>query len=60
MALLSHIGITKVYNLHRSHCDPGWLLTYKQYYDTQVSKIITNVISQLLVDSNKKFIWSEM
>ena len=42
-----------------SHCDPGWLDTFEQYYQRDVSQIISNVFSVLSRDPKKKFVWSE-
>lgn len=43
-----------------SHCDPGWLKTYKEYYDQNVNRILTNVYQYLSADSKRTFIWAEI
>jgi len=43
-----------------SHCDPGWLKTYEEYYKEDVKIILSNVMTQLKIDSKKRFIWSDI
>jgi hypothetical protein len=43
-----------------SHCDPGWLKTYEKYYKEDVETILTNVMTQLNIDSRKRFIWADI
>eukprot|EP00002_Diphylleia_rotans_P030542 TRINITY_DN6287_c0_g1_i2.p2 TRINITY_DN6287_c0_g1~~TRINITY_DN6287_c0_g1_i2.p2 ORF type:complete len:527 (+),score=109.26 TRINITY_DN6287_c0_g1_i2:55-1635(+) len=42
-----------------SHCDAGWKLTFEQYFEQKVHKILDNVLEVLDQDPTKKFIWSE-
>eukprot|EP00002_Diphylleia_rotans_P037925 TRINITY_DN853_c0_g1_i6.p1 TRINITY_DN853_c0_g1~~TRINITY_DN853_c0_g1_i6.p1 ORF type:complete len:935 (-),score=209.41 TRINITY_DN853_c0_g1_i6:77-2881(-) len=43
-----------------SHCDPGWLLTFEEYYQEQVKVILSGVVTALQKDPNRRFIWSEI
>ena len=43
-----------------SHCDPGWLDTFEQYYRRDVSRILTGVTRALADDPSKRFVWSEI
>lgn len=49
-----------VYVIPHSHCDPGWLKTFDQYFQTQTKNIITTVIQALAKDKKRKFIWAEI
>ena len=49
-----------VHIIPHSHCDPGWLDTFEQYYRRDVSRILTGVTNALSADPNKRFIWSEI
>lgn len=42
-----------------SHCDPGWLSTFEQYYANDVRRILGSVVDELLNDPKKTFIWAE-
>ncbi|CAD5221245.1 unnamed protein product [Bursaphelenchus okinawaensis] len=52
--------ILNVHLVFHSHLDPGWLLTFKEYYDEQVSLIFDNMIDYLSTHPDGRFIWSEM
>jgi alpha-mannosidase II len=43
-----------------SHCDPGWIKTFDEYFRQQTSSIITTVITSLLEDPRRTFIWAEI
>jgi Glycosyl hydrolases family 38 N-terminal domain/N-acetylglucosaminyltransferase II (MGAT2)/Alpha mannosidase middle domain/Glycosyl hydrolases family 38 C-terminal domain len=43
-----------------SHCDPGWIKTFDEYFRQQTSSIITTVITSLLQDPKRTFIWAEI
>jgi len=54
---------TQQLNIHiipHSHCDPGWLKTYKEYYSDHVRRILDGVTDQLQRDSTKRFVWAEI
>lgn len=56
------ISDTKI-NVHliqHSHDDTGWLLTVDQYFVTKVHSILDTVVSELLKDKNRRFIYSEV
>ena len=46
--------------IHHSHDDVGWLKTYQEYYDESVNQIISNSISELLVNPSRRFSYAEM
>ncbi|KAI6171046.1 Alpha-mannosidase [Aphelenchoides bicaudatus] len=43
-----------------SHCDPGWLLTFEQYFDEQVRNILNGMLKHLHHKKDMKFIYAEM
>ena len=48
--------------LPHSHLDPGWIMTFEEYYTQKVRKILENVITDLWEDKfniSKKFTWCE-
>lgn len=51
--------LVHVHLIPHSHCDPGWLSTFEEYYLRDVSVILTNVVYELQNDPAKRFIWSE-
>ena len=49
-----------VHVVPHSHTDPGWLLTYDEYYERTVKKILDAVLRQLEADADRRFAWSEI
>ena len=48
--------------LPHSHLDPGWIMTFEEYYTLKVKKILENVIDDIWEDKfniSKKFTWCE-
>jgi alpha-mannosidase II len=54
------LEIIEAHLIPHSHCDPGWLQTYEGYYHSKVSHILTNVVAELLKNSSRTFVWSEV
>ncbi|EFA80357.1 alpha-mannosidase [Heterostelium album PN500] len=52
-------GVTVLFIPH-SHCDPGWLSTFNEYFEQQVIDILNNVVQLLVQDSTRTFVWSEI
>jgi hypothetical protein len=50
----------EVYLVPHSHCDPGWKLTWGQYYDSRVKHILRGVVSALIRDERRKFTWADI
>jgi hypothetical protein len=61
---ISLITITNLkYIVHiipHSHDDPGWIKTFDEYYNDQVSKILTNAVNNLIENKNRTFVYSEI
>lgn len=49
-----------IYVIPHSHCDPGWLKTFDQYFQQQTKEILTTVIQSLLKNPKRTFIWAEI
>ena len=49
-----------IYVVPHSHCDPGWLKTFDEYFQLQTKKIISSVVEALLADPQRTFIWAEI
>lgn len=48
-----------VHIIAHSHCDPGWLESFEGYYQSQVGRILSNVMGELTADSARRFVWAE-
>ena len=51
----TYIYSLDIHVIPHSHMDPGWLKTYDEYYNQQVSQIFSNVYTQLTNSSQLKY-----
>ena len=49
----------RVFLIPHSHCDAGWLKTFDDYYNSEVSKILPSMLTALAHDSTLRFNWAE-
>lgn len=53
-------GPLTVFVVPHSHCDPGWVKTFSEYFQSQTKQILTTVITALAKNPKRKFIWAEI
>jgi len=50
----------KVFVVPHSHCDPGWIKTFDEYFQSQTKQILSTVIASLLKNPQRTFVWAEI
>ncbi|CAF1114091.1 unnamed protein product [Adineta ricciae] len=50
----------KIIVMPHSHCDPGWLNTFEQYFKHVTKHILTTIVTMLGKNANYRFVWAEM
>ena len=43
-----------------SHNDPGWLMTFEQYFEQRTKNILNTIVNALSEKKTRKFIWAEV
>ena len=42
-----------------SHNDPGWLMTFEEYFNSKTKDILNTIVNALNEKENRKFVWAE-
>jgi hypothetical protein len=50
----------KIIVVPHSHCDPGWIQTFDEYFQSQTKQILSSIIESLMKDPKRTFIWAEI
>lgn len=56
----SHEKPLRIFVVPHSHCDPGWIKTFDDYFQSQTKQILSTVIEALDQHPKRKFIWAEI
>lgn len=50
----------QIFVVPHSHCDPGWIKTFDDYFQSQTKQILSSVMQALQKQPQRKFIWAEI